>query len=213
MDKESMQNDPRQSAHEVSRQISRVCVFCGSSAGNRPIYQETAARLGTLMAERGIGLVYGGGCVGLMGVTAEAAMKAGGEVIGVIPGALVQREVAHNNITELRVVDTMHQRKALMADLSDAFVMLPGGYGSLDEFCEIVTWLQLGIHHNPCGILNVEGYYDSLLAQFDRAVKDGFISPKNRGMILVEDDPERLLDRLHSAPLVHEVRWVTESER
>ncbi len=152
--------------------------------------------MGEALARRGIGLVYGGGGIGLMGVLADAALSAGGEVIGVIPEALVVREVAHGGLTDLRVVASMHERKALMAELADAFVALPGGFGTLEEFCEALTWAQLGIHRKPCGLLNVEGFFDPLLSLFDHAVRERFVSPDHRSLVVVEDDPDRLLDAL-----------------
>jgi len=152
--------------------------------------------MGQALARRGIGLVYGGGGIGLMGVLADAALSAGGDVIGVIPEALVAREVAHQGLGDLRVVASMHERKALMADLSDAFVALPGGLGTLEEFCEALTWAQLGIHRKPCGLLNVEGFFDPLLSFFDHAVRERFVSPDHRSLVVVEEDPERLLDAL-----------------
>src|ERR1051326_9078958 len=143
--------------------IKRVCVFCGSRPGTRPVYAAVARAMGRSLASRGIGLVYGGGCVGLMGELADTIMANGGEVIGVIPRALVSREVAHRGITELMIVRSMHDRKSRMADLADGFIALPGGYGTFEEFCEVLTWAQLGLHRKPCGVLNVEGYYNSLL--------------------------------------------------
>jgi len=180
----------------VSKMLNRVCVFCGSNCGMRSVYRESARELGTLLASRGIGLVFGGGRVGLMGAMADAALAAGGQVIGVIPQALVDKELAHRGVTELRVVDSMHQRKALMAELSDAFIALPGGYGTLEEFCEVLTWSQLGFHWKACGILNVAGYYDHLMALFDHAVAESFVHEAHRRLMLVEERPERLLDRL-----------------
>lgn len=174
----------------------RVCVFCGSRSGDSPIYAETAHILGTLLAVRGHGLVYGGGNIGLMGLIADAALDAGGEVIGVIPQHLLEREVAHANLTQLHVVDSMHTRKALMADLSDLFIAAPGGFGTLDELCEILTWAQLGLHHKPCGLLNVAGYFDPLLAMFDQATREGFLSAPHRQLSISDEDPIRLLDRL-----------------
>jgi uncharacterized protein (TIGR00730 family) len=154
---------------------------------------ETAAQLGRLLAARGIGVVYGGGHVGLMGAVADGALAAGGEVIGVIPRALFDKEIAHRGLTELRVVGSMHERKALMADLSSGFIAMPGGYGTLDEFCEVLTWSQLGIQQKPCAILNVDGFFDSFLSQLDRAVKEGFLSPLHRDYVLMDQDAERLL--------------------
>ena len=182
--------------------LHRVCVYCASNDGARPEYLAAARALGTLLAERDLALVYGGGRVGLMGAIADAALAAGGEVIGVIPHALVQREVAHNGLTALHVVDSMHERKSLMAELSDAFIALPGGFGTLEEFFEVVTWTQLGLHRKPCGLLNVAGYYDPLVALIDRAVADGFIQPANRGIVVTESDPEALIDRLSVRPAV-----------
>src|SRR5215813_14615637 len=174
--------------------MKRICIFCGSRTGTRPEYAETARTMGRALVRRGIGLVYGGGCVGLMGIVADAVMGGGGEVIGVIPEALVTRELAHGDITQLIIVHSMHQRKAKMAELSDAFIAMPGGYGTFEEFCEIITWAQLGLHRKPCAILNVEGYYDPLLALFDRAVTEGFVYPSNRRLVIQETDPGRLLD-------------------
>jgi uncharacterized protein (TIGR00730 family) len=176
--------------------VKRVCVFCGSNRGSREAYAGAAERMGCALARRGIGLVYGGGNVGLMGVLADAALAEGGEVIGVIPEALVARELAHAGLTELRVVRSMHERKALMADLADAFVAAPGGFGTFEEFCEALTWAQLGLHRKPCGLLNVEGYYDPLLALFNHGVAEGFIRPEHRALVFEERDPERLLDLL-----------------
>lgn len=176
--------------------MKRVCVFCGSRNGTRDQYVAAARRTGEALARRGIGLVYGGGGIGLMGVLADAAVSAGGDVIGVIPEALMAREVAHRGLTDLRVVASMHERKALMAELADAFVALPGGFGTLEEFCEALTWAQLGIHRKPCGLLNVEGFFDPLLSLFDHAVRERFVSPDHRSLVVVEEDPERLLDAL-----------------
>ncbi len=188
--------------------FNSVCVFCASSIGAKPIYAESARHFGDALAARGITLVFGGGCVGLMGVLADAAIGAGGRAIGVIPRALVEREIAHRGLTTLHVVETMHERKQLMADLADAFVMLPGGFGSWDEFCEVVTWAQLGIHRKPLGVLNVGGYYDPMLAMTDRAVAEGFVSAVQRDRLVVDDDAERLLDRLALAPAPTEVKWL-----
>src|SRR5216684_1279408 len=176
--------------------MKRICVFCGSSLGARPAYKDAAQRLGELLAERGIGLVFGGGCVGMMGAVADAALAKGGEVIGVIPESLVRREIGHPGVTKLHVVETMHQRKALMADLSDAFIALPGGYGTLEEICEAVTWSQLGIQQKPCGLLNIEGYWDGLLAFLDHSVDEKFVRPENSELILVATNPDGMLERL-----------------
>src|SRR5687768_199497 len=173
--------------------MKSLCVFCGSSPGSRPEYAALAVRTGELIAERGIALVYGGGHVGLMGALADAALAAGGRVVGVIPRALWDREVGHGGLTELHVVETMHERKALMASLADAFVALPGGLGTLEEIFEVWTWGQLGIHAKPCGFLDVNGYYAPLLAFLDGAVERGLVRREHRAMAVVEDDCETLL--------------------
>jgi uncharacterized protein (TIGR00730 family) len=178
--------------------IKSVCVFCGSNVGDKRIYREMAATLGRRLAARRLKLVCGGGNVGLMGVLADAALEAGGEVVGVIPPALVDREVAHAGLTELIVVQSMHERKARMADASDAFVALPGGYGTFDEFCEVLTWSQLGLHAKPCGLLNVGSFYDPLLALFDRAVQDHFLRPEHRDLVIDDTNVDALLERLVS---------------
>jgi uncharacterized protein (TIGR00730 family) len=193
--------------------MQRICVFCGSNAGVRPAYAEVARTLAGELVQRGIGVVYGGGRVGLMGALADAALAAGGQVTGVIPDSLQRREVAHPGITDLRVVGTMHERKALMADLADGFIALPGGFGTLDEFFEILTWAQLQIHTKPCGILNAEGYFDPLLAFVDHAVEQGFVAPAHRDMIVIEGSVPRLLDRLvaYRAPAVG--KWLDREVR
>lgn len=173
--------------------MRNICVFCGSKFGRNPAFEKAASELGAAIAARGLGVVYGGGQVGLMGVVADAALKAGGRVVGVIPQALADREVAHHGLTELHVVASMHERKAMMADLSDAFVALPGGYGTLEELFEVVTWLQLGIHDRPIALLNVAGYYDSLIEMIDLAVQEDFVSQSNRGLIRGAATTEELL--------------------
>ncbi len=178
--------------------MKSVCVFCGSNYGDNPVYQEMAAVMGRKLAMAGLKLIYGGGKVGLMGVLADAALAAGGEVVGVIPQAIVDMEVAHLGLTELIVVQSMHERKARMADASDAFIALPGGYGTFEEFCEVLTWSQLGFHAKPCGVLNVGGFYDPLLALFDRAVQDRFVRPEHRELVLADTDVDSLLERLAS---------------
>jgi uncharacterized protein (TIGR00730 family) len=192
--------------------MKRLCVFCGSSVGNNPAYAEAATAMGTLLAKRGIGLVYGGGNVGLMGVVADAALAAGGEVIGVIPRALHDREVAHHGVTDLRIVDSMHTRKAMMADLSDAFVAMPGGVGTFEEFFEAITWTQLGLHRKACGLLNVAGFYTPLALFVDQAVTDGFIKPVHRSAIVVDDNPERLLDTLTTIEVPDFPKWIRRDE-
>lgn len=192
--------------------MKRVCVFCGSSTGTRPVYADAAREMGRLLAGRGIGLVYGGGNVGLMGILADAVLAAGGEVIGVIPQALADREVAHTGITTLHVVDSMHTRKAMMAELSDAFVALPGGVGTFEEFFEAVTWTQLGLHRKPCALLNVDEFYTPLVTFIDRAVSDGFIKPVHRASIVVDSDPVRLLDTLSTIELPDVPKWIRPNE-
>jgi uncharacterized protein (TIGR00730 family) len=178
--------------------MNRLCVFCGANAGARPEYGAAARGLAAVLARQRLGLVYGGGNVGMMGTLADAMLQAGGEVIGVIPQHLVAREIAHRGVTQLRIVDTMHQRKALMNELSDAFIALPGGFGTLEEFFEILTWSQLGIHRKPSGLLNVSGYYDHLLAMLDHAVTEGFLLPANRNLVIADTDADALVQRLAS---------------
>jgi uncharacterized protein (TIGR00730 family) len=172
----------------------RICVFCGASPGNEPRYVAAARDVGEGLATRGIGLVYGGGRVGLMGAVADAALAAGGEVVGVIPRGLQLRELAHEGLTTLHVVGSMHERKARMAELAEGFVALPGGMGTLEELAEILTWAQLGLHARPCGLLDVAGYYDPLVAFLDRAVAEGFVRPDHRRLLVVAQDPDALLD-------------------
>jgi len=194
--------------------LKRVCVFCGSSFGARPAYKEAAQRLGKALAARGIGLVFGGGCIGLMGAVADAVLAGGGEAIGVIPDSLMRREIGHRGVTKLHVVQTMHERKALMADLSDAFIALPGGYGTLEEFFEVVTWSQLGIQQKPCGLLNVEGYWDGLLKVLDHTVDEGFVRPENSQLVLVAQNPETMLNRLAEwEPPGHIEKWLDREKR
>jgi len=193
--------------------MRRICVFCGSAVGARPVYAEAAQRLGALLAQQGLGLVYGGGSVGLMGVLANATLAAGGEVIGVIPEFLFKREIEHRGATELRVVGTMHERKAMMADLADGFIALPGGYGTLDEFCEIITWAQLGLHRKPVGLLNVAGYFDSFLAFLDHTTAEGFVQPNYRALALDDTDAARLLDRLRAYQPRPVVKWLDKEQR
>jgi hypothetical protein len=193
--------------------MKRICVFCGASMGNRPAYRTAAETLGRALAERGIGLVYGGGKVGLMGALADACLAAGGEVIGVIPQGLVERELAHPGAREMRIVGSLHERKALMADLSDAFITLPGGMGTWEEVCEVLSWAQLGLHRKPCGLINVDGFYNSLIAMFDHAVAEGFLAPRSRALVLEEHDPLRLLDRLETTLTPYIDRWIRPPNR
>ena len=174
---------------------NKICVFTGSRNGSRSEYAEAAKRLGQLLVERGYGLVYGGGNVGLMNVIANTMLEFDGHVTGVIPDSLVGKEVAHLGVSDLRVVSSMHERKALMAELSDGFIAMPGGIGTMEEFFEVLSWAQLGIHAKPCGLLNVSGYYDPLIQFLDHAVSEDFIKPKHRALMIVEEEPEKLLDR------------------
>jgi uncharacterized protein (TIGR00730 family) len=192
--------------------MKRICVFCGSSLGNREAYRQSATAMGRELASRGIGLVYGGGNVGLMGVVADAVLAGGGEVIGVIPRSLAEREIAHIGVTDLRVVDSMHTRKAMMAELSDAFVAMPGGVGTFEEFFEVVTWTQLGLHRKPCGLLNSSGFYTPLVAFIDQAVTEGFIKPIHRASIVVDTEPAALLDALASVVLPDVPKWIRRDE-
>ena len=192
--------------------MKRVCVFCGSSVGNRSTYRDAAVAMGTVLAAKGIGLVYGGGNVGLMGVVADAVLAGGGDVIGVIPQSLADREVAHLGVTDLRVVDSMHTRKAMMADLADAFIAMPGGVGTFEEFFEAVTWTQLGVHRKPCGLLNAGGFYTPLEAFIDQAVTEGFIKPVHRSIVVCDDDPARLLDKLANVKLPDVPKWILPDE-
>lgn len=189
-----------------------MCVFCGSRKGARPSYVEAARRVGAIVARRGLRLVYGGGRVGLMGVMADAALYEGGEVIGVIPRALLAKEIAHDGLTQLHVVASMHERKQLMADLSDAFVALPGGYGTLEEFLEVLTWAQLSIHQKPCGLLDVDGYYEPLTFLLDRAVEEDFLHPDHRRLVLRERDPRVLLGAMDRYVPPGTKKWVGRQE-
>ena len=177
-------------------ELKRVCVFCGSNTGKNPVYSRAADALGRTLARRGLGLVYGGGSVGLMGVLADAALAGGGEVIGVIPGALSRQEIAHEGLTEMHVVPDMHTRKAKMTELADGFIALPGGYGTLEELFEVVTWGQLGLHERPIALLNPAGYFDGLLGWIDAAVQEGFIRPEHRRLLLAGTEPDALLDAM-----------------
>lgn len=193
--------------------MRRICVFCGSSQGHRPEYRAAAEEMGAELVRRNIGLVYGGGNVGLMGIIADAVLKAGGEAVGVIPENLMAREVGHERLTKLHVVHSMHERKALMADLSNAFVAMPGGFGTLEEFCEMVTWTQLGLHLKPCGILNVMGFYSPLLRMFDQAVEEGLLKPENRALVLARESPADLLQALEEWRPIHVEKWLSRETR
>jgi uncharacterized protein (TIGR00730 family) len=192
--------------------VERICVYTGSSPGAHPGYAEAAALLGRTLAAQDLGLVYGGATVGLMGVVADAALAAGGEVVGVIPKALFEKEIGHEGLTELRVVGSMHERKMLMADLADGFVALPGGYGTLEEFMEVLSWAQLSIHEKPCALLNVGGFFEPLLHLFDRAVEEGFVHPDHRSLVLAGQEPENLLDAMEGYSPPKTKKWVTPGE-
>ena len=192
--------------------MKTVCVFCGSARGERSSYAEAARLLGQTLARRGLRVVFGGGQVGLMGVLADAVLQAGGEAVGVMPKSLLEKEIGHQSLTELHVVSTMHERKALMADLSDGFIALPGGYGTFEELLEVLTWAQLSLHEKPCGLLNVEGFYDPLLSLFDHAVGQGFIRGDHRALALTAEDPERLLDLMQSHAPPSTEKWVPPEE-
>ena len=188
--------------------MKRICVFCGSSSGEDPRYLEAADRFGNILAREGIELVYGGSRVGMMGRLAAATLQAGGKVVGVIPGAVMNRELAHQELTELRVVKSMHERKSEMADLSDAFVALPGGLGTTEAFFELLTWAQLGLHQKPCAMLDVAGYFQPLVRFFDHMAHEGFMARPHRDMVLVEEDPEELVRRLRSYQPPATPRWI-----
>lgn len=188
--------------------MKRICVFCGSRTGALPEYQAVAQAVGVALAQRQITLVYGGGNVGLMGILADAVLRHGGTAIGVIPRALVHREVAHTQLSELCVVGSMHERKQQMADLSDGFIALPGGIGTLEEFTEIFTWAQLGLHLKPCGLLNVAGYYDRLIEFLDHTVAEGFLAAEHRSMLLVAHEPEHLLEMFRNYKPPRVERWL-----
>jgi uncharacterized protein (TIGR00730 family) len=193
--------------------VRRLCVFCGSSPGARPAYGEAAEELGRLLVEEGIGLVYGGGKVGLMGRLADAVLAEGGEATGVLPEALVAKEIGHPSLSDLRVVGSMHERKALMADLSDGFVALPGGLGTVEELFEVYTWSQLGLHRKPCALLDVEGYYEGIASFLSHAVEERFLRRDHRAMLIVERDPRALLDRLRRfEPAAIVPKWIDRDE-
>ena len=192
--------------------IENICVYCGSSPGLNPAFTRAATILGKTLAERDIGLVYGGAAVGIMGVVANAALANGGKAIGVIPKALAVKEVAHTGLNELHVVESMHERKAMMAELSDGFIALPGGWGTLEEIFEILTWAQLGFHRKPCGLLNVEGYYDDLISFLENAFAQQFVNDLYRPILMTACEPENMLDQfsVYRAPAVR--KWVGEEQ-
>lgn len=192
--------------------IRSICVFCGSSTGFSPVYEETAKELGREIAARDWTLVYGGGNVGLMGVVADAVMEAGGKVIGVIPEALLARELGHRGITDLRVVDTMHERKAMMAELADAFIALPGGIGTFEEFFEVLTWAQLGIHHKPCGLINTKGYYQPVLDLLGNAVNEGFMRKEHQELVLPAGTVKELLEKIVRHKPIQFQKWIQKKQ-
>ena len=208
MSNPSPESAPVPSSPDPAANLRRLAVFCGSNSGTQPIFAETARTLGRHMLERGIGLVYGGGNVGLMGILADTLLEGGGEVLGVIPRTLVEREVAHHGITELTVVETMHERKQLMYDQADAIVAMPGGIGTLDELFEAFTWNQLGYLSEPCGLLNVGGYYDPLVAMLGNMVDNGFLKADTRDFLLVDDDPIQRLTKLGQAKPPDGNKWL-----
>jgi uncharacterized protein (TIGR00730 family) len=187
--------------------MKNLCVFCGSNFGTRTAYKALAIQVGSLLAARGVTLVYGGGNVGMMGALADACLSGGGQVVGVIPKSLAAKEIAHRNLTEFHIVESMHERKKLMADRADAFLALPGGFGTWEEFDEVLTWSQLGLQRKACALLNVEGFYDAFLAQADRAVKDGFVSEIHRSLLLSGSDPEELIDRIGKYQVPQAEKW------
>ena len=190
------------------REIQSICVYCGSSSGTNEAFASATSELGSLMARRGIELIYGGGAVGLMGLIADTVMEAGGTVTGIIPTGLFPREVGHRELTDLIEVDTMHERKALMFERADAFIALPGGFGTMEELTEVTTWAQIGIHAKPIGVLNVDGYYDLFLAWLDRAIEDGLLKESNRSFMLDRSTPEEMLEALANAEITAEPKWL-----
>ena len=194
-------------------ELTAVAVYCASSPGFDLVYAQAAGNLGTMLAERGISLIFGGGHVGLMGVVADAALSGGGEAHGVITRALQRKELAHHELTSLEITETMHERKALMADKADAFIMLPGGFGTFDEFFEVLTWTQLGIHAKPCGVLDVAGFFAPLRAQMDAMTSAGFLRPEHRDMVIIDSDPAALLDRLAAWTPPQVQKWLGTAQR
>ena len=193
--------------------MRRICVFCGSSPGGRSEYRKAAEELGMYLACKKIGIVYGGGNIGLMGAMADAALASGGEVIGVIPEHLMAREVGHKGLTKMHVVKSMHERKALMSDLADGFLALPGGFGTFEEFCEVLTWSQLGLHQKPCGLLNVNGYYRPLLDMFNHAVEERFLKPENRRIVIADNGIPGIIEAMSSWRPVPVEKWLDRDTR
>lgn len=193
----------------MKEKLKRICVFCGSSFGHDMAYRDAAQQMGRALVRHNIELVYGGGNVGLMGVIADAVLDEGGQAIGVIPDFLVDRELAHNGLTRLHVVQSMHERKAMMAELSDGFIAMPGGFGTFEEFCEVLTWSQLGLHKKPHGLFNVKGYYNALIGLFDHAVGEGFVSEGHRSLVFESDDADRLLEKMQAFEPHVPPKWTT----
>ena len=192
--------------------MNTICVFCGSNPGLNPAYMQTAASVGRFLAEKNVTLVFGGGSVGLMGKTADTVLDNGGKVIGIIPRSLAEKEVAHERLTELHIVNSMHSRKAMMEELSDGFIALPGGFGTFEELCEIITWAQLGFHNKPCGFLNIHGYYDPLVELFNKATDEQFVRPEHRELVIIEEDIERMFEKMESyTPPVLE-KWLDKEQ-
>ena len=192
--------------------MNRLAVFCGSKDGAHPVFREAAEKLGLALAARDIGLVYGGSRVGTMGAVADATLTAQGQAIGVLPHFLQEKELAHPELTELHLVHSMHERKAKMSELADGFIILPGGPGTMEEFFEVFTWAQLGLHEKPCGVLNIDGYYDPLVALFDTMERQGFLIPEHRSMLIVESDPDRLLERFSTYEAPHVKTYMDRSQ-
>ncbi|MBD1912078.1 MULTISPECIES: TIGR00730 family Rossman fold protein [unclassified Leptolyngbya] len=193
--------------------MKRICVYCGSNFGDRPAYLQAAKELGIALADRDMTLVYGGGRVGLMGAIADATLAAGGQVIGIIPQALFDKELAHTGLTDLHIVGSMHERKSLMAELSDAFIAMPGGLGTFEEFFEIATWTQLGFHKKACGLLNIEGFYSELLSFLNHATNEGFIRSEHRSIVLTDEDPATLIEKLRHFEVPNVQKWIERSQR
>ncbi|MDB5036492.1 MAG: family Rossman fold protein [Bacteriovoracaceae bacterium] len=204
----STSNNGRLVFMEIARFMKTICVFCGSNPGNDPVYLETARLLGEELVNQNLALVYGGASVGIMGATADSVLKSSGQVFGVIPKVLEKKEVSHKGLTKLYIVDSMHERKQMMFDLSDGFITLPGGLGSLEEICEVLTWAQLGLHKKPCGFLNIKGYYNSLIAQFDHCVNEGLMQAEVREMILVDTSPLSLLEKFRNYQPPSVEKWI-----
>ncbi|HEY9799237.1 MAG TPA: TIGR00730 family Rossman fold protein [Leptolyngbyaceae cyanobacterium] len=193
--------------------MKSICVYCGSNFGNRNSYLQAAKSLGVQMAQRGITLIYGGAKVGLMGAVADSVLEAGGKVIGVMPQALIDKEIAHTGLSDLRVVNSMHERKLLMADLADAFIALPGGLGTLEEFCEVATWTQLGFHNKACGLLNIDGFYNRLISFLNHATKEQFIRSEHRSIVLVGATPEELIEKLSQFEIPNVHKWIDRDQQ